>query len=245
MSGPEIVVLSPHCDDAALSLGATLDGMVGRGLPITVVSCFTVSNWAPHLADAGGGADVVSRQRRQEDEEFIRVLGGGVRLLDLELLDAPLRRPGRGIFEPPAEADAAEVELLARRLSETLRAAVVLAPLGLGGHVDHLVTRAAALAAAGAGQLAFYEDVPYVLLASDPEEEAAAAVRTVTAALGEPLQPWQLPHAEPRAAWERSAGCYRSQFSAGHFAAMIDAIGSRGGERLWGTTGALQQLPPA
>jgi LmbE family N-acetylglucosaminyl deacetylase len=241
MTGPEIVVLSPHRDDAALSLGATLDGMAGRGLRITVVNCFSISNWAPNLAGAEGSADLVNRVRRQEDQEFIQALGRGARMLDLELLDAPLRRPDRAILEPPSEADAADVGLLARRLGETLHAALVLAPLGLGGHVDHLVTRAAALVA-GAGRLAFYEDLPYVLFASDAE--VAAEVEKVTAALGEPLQPWYLPHLEPLAAWKRGVSCYRSQLTAGQVDAMVDALRLRRRERLWGTTAVVHHLPP-
>lgn len=47
----DVVVLSPHQDDAAFSLGLTLARLAAAGRRVCVLNCFTHSAYAPHGAD--------------------------------------------------------------------------------------------------------------------------------------------------------------------------------------------------
>jgi LmbE family N-acetylglucosaminyl deacetylase len=232
--GPALAVVSPHRDDAALSLAATLDALADRGVAVTVVSCFTHSAWAPRLAGERAPAETVSRIREQEDAAFLGGLGRGSRLVSLGLSDAPLRRPAAAsVFTAVAELDAPAEEELSRQLPGATAAAAVAAPLALGGHVDHQIACRAVLAACRDRPLAWYEDLPYAFALS--RREIAARVAAVQALCGRRLVPLRLPHPRPLAVWRQSAAPYGSQFTASEIDEMLDVQRTWGGERLWVT----------
>lgn len=83
-------VVSPHRDDAALSLTQTLNDFIGSSIDINIISCFTITNWAPFMT-AGLTIEEISYLRRQEDLAFIKLLGNQASLYDLDMLDSPLR----------------------------------------------------------------------------------------------------------------------------------------------------------
>lgn len=171
------IVLSPHLDDAALSLG---------GL-ITALTCFTrVEVWSlfpgaslrgPYsdLADwlhASSGGLTGSRlawARKLEDRRACRRLGARARHYPWK--DAPYRKRRDGTFmygstQPGAvhEEEAALLSAVAGQLKRQVSGDdVILAPLGIGGHVDHLITRLAA-ESMGAPTLMYYPEVPYLQL---------------------------------------------------------------------------------
>jgi LmbE family N-acetylglucosaminyl deacetylase len=227
-----LTVVSPHRDDAALSAAATLDTLCRRGAAVTVVSCYTQSAWAPFLPP-GRTAEEITRVREEEDERYIRRLGGRARALGLSLLDAPLRRPGRGVFERDGEQEAADAEALAAALRPHLNGDAALFPLGLGGHVDHRVARAVALDVCREVPLGFYEDVPYCFRCERPE--VASEVAVLEARLGCRLYPVRASHPAALEVWRRAARCYPSQFSREYVAKMRWILVYRGGERLWAT----------
>jgi LmbE family N-acetylglucosaminyl deacetylase len=235
-----ICVLSPHRDDAALSLAATLDGLARRGTGIVILSCFTRSDWAPWLRP-DLGVEEITRTREREDLAYARKLGRLCSVVDLGLLDAPLRRPGRSVFDPE-EPGAAGPETLAVSLRRrSAGAAGLLVPLALGGHLDHLAVRSAALAVCRRRPLGFYEDLPYAFRLDDAE--IAARVAGIEESLGRRLHPVRPVHPSPYAAWRRAARCYPSQFSAEDVEAMLGVLRHRGGERLWVTAGLRARLP--
>ena len=63
-----VLVLSPHQDDAAVSLGLTLSEAAQAGVEVHVLNAFTVSAHAPH-AEVSSRADV-SQARAEEDAAF-------------------------------------------------------------------------------------------------------------------------------------------------------------------------------
>ncbi len=177
------VVLSPHFDDAALSLGATLARHARAGEPVLVITvCSAVPAAAtpltPIVAELHGlaGLEAVEyvRARRREDERAMALLGADH--LWLEELDAIYRAPAsypdvERLFAPPAEDDdlAERVTAAVAPWLAALPEARLYAPLAVGGHVDHeLVHRAAGRL--GGRRLVYYEDLPYAL-----EDEALAA----------------------------------------------------------------------
>lgn len=164
-SSSGIVVLSPHYDDAAFSLGATL-AAAGSGL---VANLFTRGAHralarAPVLPPAELVAEV-SALRLAEDRAFTERLG-------LQRLDLGLDEPallGMGIRDPRClelSREALRGPLLAALAEWTAARPVTLfCPAGIGGHANHLATRALVIEAlprlSGRARVLFYEDLPY------------------------------------------------------------------------------------
>ncbi len=165
--------------------------------------------------------------RHVEDVTAMKRLGAD--WVNLGLTDAIFRRvvgplhPYRTVktlFGPidPREADL--VKLMTLRLANLPAVGPetrVLTPLGIGGHVDHRLTRAAAEAwrdLAGIA-LAYYEDLPYAAeLAARSQAAADPAVAGLTAGNAPPL----VSHLVPMSAMDLEAkieamAAYRSQIT--------------------------------
>lgn len=239
---PFLTVLSPHQDDAALSLAMTIRGLARRGWRVRILNCFTVSDYAPHCV--ARGAAEVGGVRNAEDREFASRVGENVEVVDLGMEDAPIRlgcpvgqvrrsRPGR--FE---HEEARELADEVGRVADGM----VLAPMGLGRHIDHLIAREAGIRLARAGRrVAFYEDLPYA--AELRECCILRAADLVARRLGARLQ-GGLARAGDSSAWKRFAiGAYGSQLSGAQIDAVIGYGERLGGERLWGTTVLDGMLP--
>lgn len=168
----DIVILSPHLDDAVLSLGGLIAREVAVGRKVEVVSCFT----------SGPPLDTISPERRvfgdysmrrAEDERALNILGASYRWLDLHeriWREPPLPRT-RSVFPtyvfrtPPKMDDFSELKAIRAAITQ-IAAPVIYAPLGIGHHVDHVEVALAALREVlGNGafeRIRFYED-PYAL----------------------------------------------------------------------------------
>ena len=171
-SGSAAVIMSPHLDDAVLSCGALLAHIAGK-CPVTVVTVFTEAAPPPWSLPARlqlraigvTDADDFYEQRRAEDAKVVAEIGAAV--VHLGQRDAMFRRvgdtAGRHLFPgwwpayPTfrfdiargriARTDAglpAEIGALVGEVVRETGAAALFAPLGVGKHVDHLITRRAA-----------------------------------------------------------------------------------------------------
>jgi len=172
-----ICIVSPHFDDAALSCADHALAWVASGLEVWVLNVFTASaelERSSALMDANlqaAGASTAEEYmalRRAEDRLCMQSLG--LQSIDLGLVDAGFRgraglpdydslaalRPGR-----LGAREAGMVDAVAQALPDLSEALLVLCPLGVGGHVDHLIARAACEARVDAGRLAYYADMPY------------------------------------------------------------------------------------
>ena len=170
---PTVLALSPHLDDAAFSCGGLLAVLADAGWRVVMATAFTRSVPDPAgfalacQTDKGLAPEVdYMALRRAEDAAAAAILGvADVRWLDL--LEAPHRgyNSAPALFGPVLDGDGVWQPLAERlrgMLAE-LQPALVLAPQGLGDHVDHRQMIRAVLAV-GAGQpLAFYRDTPYAL----------------------------------------------------------------------------------
>jgi LmbE family N-acetylglucosaminyl deacetylase len=204
------IYLSPHLDDAALSCGGQIFTATSSGQSVLIVTITAVDAPADDLSDfaselhtrwessASGGVDAAGMvaQRRAEDALAARILGADV--LHWPYFDCIYRRnpssaaPLYGSVEAIFGAvDPAETQLIAELAGalETLPAGGrVIAPLAVGNHVDHQITRAAAEQAFGR-ELWYFEDYPYTAIpgaleAALPEVERAEWVEE-TILLGE------------------------------------------------------------
>lgn len=234
-----LLVLSPHYDDAAFSLGLSIACWLQCGHTITVVNCFTRSEYAPYADDVhlhpNDRMSRVTALRQKEDETWRRLYKGKLQTLALGLKDAPLRLH-IDVQEVCAHevnpADKAFAKI--RRAIEQTKAQALLIPLALGQHVDHLTTRDAALLARGPDlPCAFYEDLPYAARPNVAETiEACAGIVDVDVSAvfaSEPLDP-----ANAVLRKHRLALCYDSQIEDD----VLDQIASfclryDGRERLW------------
>lgn len=243
-----VVVVSPHRDDAAFSLGLAIPSWLAAGHRVEVLNCFTQSEHAPFSdVDSLHGNDkrsFVSAVRRREDVAWNKLLGGRLKFTDLDMLDAPLR-----LSCSPNDVLAIEVRAGDRALARIAGALRKLAergepgqlalvlPLAVGEHIDHRVVHGAALEALRESDLpiAFYEDLPYAV---DPE--AAATIERRATATGPTLRACftETAAVDVHAAIRRKhrvAECYDSQVDnevAMQMASFGEMYGGR--ERLWG-----------
>lgn len=248
--------LSPHLDDAALSCGAQIYERTAAGERILIITVMAGS--LPQADRSGQGiqgepsayvaslharwqlAGDAAAERRAEDAAACAVLGADY--LHLSVADciyrlnpqdgAPLYTSDGDIFGAihPAE-ESALVDEIAASLRNLPPAGRIVAPLGVGHHVDHLLVRAAAERVWPVG-LRYYEDYPYA-------EQAGAVQR----GLGDDLRGWR-PEVQEITAAGLAARCdaiwaYRSQMSTffadravmeGRVRGYVEQVG---GERVW------------
>lgn len=170
------VVLSPHLDDAALSCGGLIAAALARGERALVVTLCTAApppegpfNAVAVEFHADWGLEAAAVMDTRLAEERLSMQRLAVDYYWADLLDAIYRVPDAyysrdTLFAEPTADDPLHAQLreLLAELRRRAPAARFYAPLGVGSHVDHLVTLAAARAAA-LPALSLYEDVPYVL----------------------------------------------------------------------------------
>lgn len=168
---PRLVVLSPHLDDAVLSVGALIARVAAAGRVVEVWTAFT-DGPSPEVVPARLRRFADYPTRLAEDDAALTLLGAGNRRLGLpeRLWRSPA--PGgslvgglRAAFRTPTGRDGfQELDTLAELVTHLLADPdiEVLAPLGIGNHVDHVeVLLACMLASArtkALSRLGFYED---------------------------------------------------------------------------------------
>jgi len=165
-----LIVLSPHFDDAVLSCGGCIAAAVAAGRQVVVVTVFAgtplpdaVPPRLRRFADYGA--------RRAEDDRALAVLGATAERLDFverAFRAPPLRSPGALFRVNPSDlTNRAAMREAVRGLLHRHPDSVLLCPLGIGNHVDHVDLFLAALAIrlsdTQGDRIWFYED-PYALL---------------------------------------------------------------------------------
>lgn len=178
------VYLAPHFDDAVYSCGGLIHRQTAGGTVVRVVTVCAgeppagpLSPFAASLhARWGVSAREAVAARRQEDLAALQRLGAQPAHLGVPdciyrvhpETGTPLYASEEALFGPLDPAEGPLVERLARELERWLArepATRLYAPLGIGRHVDHRLTRAAAERLAH--PLLYYEDYPYA--AREPE----------------------------------------------------------------------------
>lgn len=171
------IYLSPHLDDVALSLGGLLWQQSQAGECVSVWTICAgdppvgrLSPFAESLHARWGVGREASAARRAEDVESCRVMGATYRHFSLPdciyrhslRTGEPLYASEEAIFGEIHPDEGALVEQLTQMMKAALPVdAKIIIPWGLGGHVDHRLTRAAAQRLNLS--LGYYADYPYVL----------------------------------------------------------------------------------
>ncbi|MEM7249679.1 MAG: PIG-L family deacetylase [Acidobacteriota bacterium] len=192
----DILYVSPHLDDVALSCGGRVLADREAGRRVLVVSLFTEP----------------AHGRRKEERKALAVLDATG--FDGRLIDAPDRDPAYRRFAAilfarnPQDAEvAAETAELLVRILEQVQPKEIVGPLGVGGHVDHRnchqATRDAARRTGTAAS--FYDDRPYSFV--DESVRLRLAELAVSPGDDLPARSW------PSSAWRYVRGLLRARFA--------------------------------
>ena len=227
-----VVVVSPHFDDAPLSLGQSLmDGELS-GRPVLVVVVFSSSNWTIWFHPTPSRARVVSWVRRAEEAVAARRFGYRVRTLGFpELTLRAGATDAATMFDPALDVGA---EPLVPAVCDALLGVLepedeVWFPAGMGDHVDHRIVAEVGRRVRDAGRdgVGFYEDRPYVTNLDD----AARAV--VIERVGTGLEPREVSGPVTDALHRRLRSTYRSQIHDVFDEAMAADLAASACERVW------------
>lgn len=197
-AGPHLVVIEPHMDDAALSVGGRLLNRRGR-CRITILSVVKWSNFTSYLLSSHHALTVaeVTTLREQESALAARLLGAEHVCLDWS--DAPIRflpaerwstatvetfkqDPGAFVHLFPNQGDVAQVAEKLKRALAALSPDEIWIPMGLGDHVDHRTTRSACLRMLADSPGAFSK-IPVEMYEEIPYERAVAQAAQIESAL--------------------------------------------------------------
>ena len=207
------IYISPHLDDAALSCGGLIREQTRAGTQVEIWTILAripdldgLSDFARalHFASGTGTAAENVTLRRAEDQAAAARLGA--RAVHFEFHDCIYRRSSEGewlyegIFVPLHPADAGLPGEVARALAARLEPEdVVVCPLTIGGHVDHVMTR---MAVERLGRpLRYYADIPYL-------QKNWPSLLTFTGGLCSEVHPVS---EEGLRAWQESVEAYASQ----------------------------------
>lgn len=239
------IYISPHFDDAILSCGGLIWEQAQKGNPVEIwtvcagdalpgpLSLFAMGC---HLQWGIESAAELVAARRLENQEAAALVGAET--VDFSIPDCIYRRSPTAellypedVFVPIHSFEKnLDVEIASALASELQPDDIIVSPLALGGHLDHVLTR---LAAEHWGRkISYYADIPYLL--NNPELLASA-----THGRNETLYPVS---EKGLAAWQNGITAYATQilmlFETGE--KMQEAIRlyweSSHGIRLWQTT---------
>jgi LmbE family N-acetylglucosaminyl deacetylase len=255
----QILVIEPHCDDAALSIGATMWKMRTEA-EFHLVTMASRSNYSTafQLHRDRFDREHITAMRTAEGELFTEHLGGHYRCAGMS--EATLRYDDSDwnldFFEahevpvaiagnrraPSAILDS-WIEYIKRLLEERSFEEIWI-PLGAGTHSDHDLTRNAALNALiderPPGVIRLYEDVPYGAHFPEHSDRIVRALSEV----GAKLQPWYQDVTEEFPAKMSLLSIFASQFKVPSIAEGVERSASKIDtskkiERMW----TLEALP--
>jgi LmbE family N-acetylglucosaminyl deacetylase len=154
------VIVSPHLDDAVFSCGGRIAQMVKEG-PVLVLNLFT-----RYLSDVKVRGVVLGEKRYEEEANAAEFLGFESR--SLHELDVSFRHPRYkklgNIFRPPIAEDMEWLPKLRADVFAVLDGLTfqeLYVPLGIGWHVDHVLTHMLFEPWGQKDGLMYYEDTPY------------------------------------------------------------------------------------
>ncbi|MEP7045353.1 MAG: PIG-L family deacetylase [Ilumatobacteraceae bacterium] len=204
-----IVIVSPHLDDAVLSIGATMSTWSRRGLEMQLVTLFAGDpgrTTPPSYWDSKRGSATASEAtmaRRIEDAAAARVVGA---------------TPVWGPFDDSAYVAQRDPDVMWNFLRPHVEAAsIVLLPGWPLSHTDHRFATMLVLERLRGVAVGFYAETPY---ASSPISLLKSAVRGRTSSvmrhlLGEEITWGKVPSARRAYAVKREAErCYSGELEA-------------------------------
>lgn len=161
------ILVSPHSDDIAYSLGGTLlQNFFNR--PILMVTVFTKSNYSPCIKISD--SEIISKVRHLEDVGFADKLE--IDFQSFNFNEPPLRGYTRmDIFannNPTSDPIYTEVHNTLLKLIKSYPCNLIVSPMGLGNHIDHIILChiCSRIAKENNIRIVFYEDLQYASMLS-------------------------------------------------------------------------------
>lgn len=210
----KIVYLSPHLDDVVLSVGGLIHKQTNRGHDVEIWTFMTgdpdestLSEYARQLNNTMWKMPAKALLARRRLEDFRASCIVGATVLHLGLLDCVYRCHSDGtpiysdICARPDSNDPVNAQVIASLIHERVTSnepQLLVCPLAIGHHVDHVIVRQGVAMASFAGT-AYYADFPYCFV---PENRVRQNEMTT--------QRFRLTRKEIRA-WVAGASAYESQ----------------------------------
>ncbi len=244
------IYLSPHLDDAVLSCGGSIKQLTQANKTVLVVSVTAgdppageLSTYAKSLHQRWRLAANDIARRRSEDIDACHLLGADwihwnipdciYRLHDMS--GEPLYTSDEALFDSLDVSEAHLITVLSRYMVSLPAFDSVYAPLAVGNHVDHQLTKLAAELWLDARSIRYYEDFPY-----------SRTVHAVDVALGD-VDRWNstIMRLDPSSVEAKieAIACYKSQISTFFldYPDLVQQVNSHirelDGERQWFLTG--------
>lgn len=165
----KIVILSPHLDDAVLSLGSHIVKWQREGKKITVITIFTrfeskikLPRYSWEYIKKSGFDSVKKFELARNKEDRLVMEGLGVRYKYWNFIDAGFR----GWYKTKESLMGGIINYRDKKLVKNIRAKIssiktdlILVPFGVGGHVDHIILKEATKEIKIKN---YYLDVPYL-----------------------------------------------------------------------------------
>lgn len=234
----KIFILSPHIDDAAFGLTLTISELVSNNIPVTIINCFTVTKWTA-IPVADKSIDAVSFLRKNEDVSFYKSFKRNINIINLDLLDAPLRN-GYIFQSRPFEQNEWELIDNLGKLIEKHVDGLLFCPLAIGNHIDHAVCREAVIRLYKNTNVIFFEDLPYARRISD--NQLKSHVKSLEEQLEVNFTNCIINSENSRIDKNRAIRLYESQLNEEICSEIVIHMNTLKGERLWGEEDKIEEL---
>lgn len=234
----KIYILSPHIDDAAFGLALTISRCTNKQIPVTIINCFTVTKWTAVSVETKE-VNAVSRLRKTEDEAFYKTFNGKINIINLDLLDAPLRN-GYIFQNQPFQQNELELIEELKKLLQLHVDGLLLCPLGIGNHIDHSICMEAVAQLYKNLGVLFYEDLPYAYRITAGEltthiKNAEKRLQVQFINYTEGLMDCTIDK-------EQAIRIYKSQMNDEICSEIVAHMNALSGERLWGEPKMIEEL---
>ncbi len=163
---PTVLVISPHLDDAVLSIGGSIAAWVAEGARVVIASVYTTG---PALTEIDPSMRKFADYGTRRDEDAAACAVVGAEVLRLDQIERAFRKPylrGWSFFTtPPHRAGFLTLPAVTAALAPLadLAPEKILVPIGIGNHIDHVEALIAATDWAHAhgwlDRVWFYEDL--------------------------------------------------------------------------------------
>lgn len=181
------ILVSPHSDDVAFSLGGALLQDYFHG-PFLMVTVFTKSNFSPCIKIFD--SEIISKIRHLEDVEFADRLQ--IKFQSFSFSEPPLRGYSRrDIFannDPASDPIYTEVYHALSKLIRSCECELIVSPMGLGNHIDHIIVCniCCRIARENNIKIVFYEDLHYA------SHMTFKQIKVRANSISPDLQPWKI-----------------------------------------------------
>lgn len=169
------LILSPHFDDAILSMGSLMAYLLEQGRQVEVINVFTqgshiASPLTEKLLRQSGfnNSSEYFQKRAAEDHRALSSLGA-IHVTNLDFIDAPWRYTDPDLplypqttwntYDKPETTLQAKLTAALKTLQAKKNKQLVFAPLARGRHNDHLIVRS--VGSAIFSPVIYYSDFPY------------------------------------------------------------------------------------